>query len=57
LYIENACSYVFSVGSEIPTLCNFETSKDYKKVRQVRNSYLLVLVVFRIGFEVVIGEQ
>jgi hypothetical protein len=29
-----------SAKNPIPTLCNFKTSKDYIRVRQVRNSYL-----------------
>ena len=54
LHVKNAHRKIFSIESEIPTLCNFGTSKDYKKTRQVRNSYFLLLVVFRIGFEVVV---
>lgn len=38
------------VEAEIITLCNFRILKDYKKVRQVGNFYLLLLVVFGIQF-------
>lgn len=37
-----------SAKNSIPTPCNFKTSKDYKKVRQVRDPCLPSLVVFRV---------
>ena len=50
-------SEALSVEPEIPTLCNFETFKDYKKARRVRNSRLLLLIVSRIQFQVVVVEK
>jgi hypothetical protein len=42
---KNACSQVFSIEPEMPTLCNIQISKYHKTARQVRNPSLVLLVV------------